>query len=253
MNKSAKATIIVRPPDSIYQSGGRVDNGTFTGRWHFSFEQYYDRDYSHFGTLRVLNDDVLSPGAAWPLHPHRNIELVTYCACGACRHADEQGRGGILKQGWVQHTSVGKGMVHAESNDRSDKPMRFIQMWFLPSEPDLEPAVQQRPVELAERTNVLLPLVSNEHRGALPIVSDAKVFSSHLEKGKHLDHHLTIGHGGYLYVLEGGPVEVDHESIPELGAAKIIGGGSDISIKSDGDSEILFIEVPLAVSNRMGI
>lgn len=253
MNKQSQATIIVRPPDSIYQSGGRIDNGTFSSRWHFSYEQYYDRDYSHFGTLRVLNDDTLSPGAAWPLHPHRNIELVTYCSCGVCRHTDERGRGGALKKGWVQHTSTGKGMMHAEVNDKPDEPTRFIQMWFLPSEPDLEPALQQRPVDISERTNVLLPLVSNEHRGALPIASDAKVFASYLEKGNYVEHHLQIGHGAYLYVTEKGPVRVDNETIPGLGAAKIIGGGSDITITALEDAELLFIEVPLAVRNRMGI
>lgn len=66
--------IIIRPPESIYQARGVIENGTFEGRWHFSFDQYYDPEFEHFGTLRVFNDDTLSPGATWPLHPHRDIE-----------------------------------------------------------------------------------------------------------------------------------------------------------------------------------
>lgn len=251
MEKTAgKATIIVRPPDSIYQSGGRIDNGTFSSRWHLSFEQYYDRDYSHFGTLRVFNDDVFSPGASLPLHPHRNIELVTYCICGVCRHADEHGRGETLERGWVQHITVGKGMMHSEINDRTDEPMRFIQMWFLPSEADLEPSLQQKPVKVEERTNVLLPLVSSAHPEALPIVSDAQVFASFLQTGHSVHHDLPIGHGAYLYVLEGGPLRVNGEALPELAAAKIIGGGSEIKMTAEGDVELLYVVVPLAVSNR---
>jgi quercetin 2,3-dioxygenase len=68
--------------------------------------------------------------------------VVTYCAAGEFVHADEHGKGGLLKKGWVQHTSVGQGMWHSEINNRPDAPMRFIQMWFLPSRVDLEPAVQ---------------------------------------------------------------------------------------------------------------
>ncbi|MBE0429560.1 MAG: pirin family protein [Thermoleophilia bacterium] len=250
---TSKATILVRPPDSIYEAGGRIENGTFQGRWHFSFDQYTERDYSHFGSLRVFNDDTLSPGARWPLHHHRNIEVVTYCAGGVFRHADERGPGGILKKGWVQHTTVGCGISHAEINDSNDAPMRFIQMWFLPSETDLEPSVEQKQVRREERTNLLLPLVSNDHSDALPIVSDAKVFASYLESGRKLVHHLGTGRGAYLYILEGGPVRLNGESLPELAAAKIIGGESEMDLVARENTELLLVEVPLAVSNRMGI
>jgi redox-sensitive bicupin YhaK (pirin superfamily) len=59
-------------------------------------------------------------------------EVVSYCAGGEFRHADEHGVGSILRKGWVQHTTVGRGMWHSEINNRPDEPMRFIQMWFLP-------------------------------------------------------------------------------------------------------------------------
>ena len=142
-----------------------IENGTFHGRWHFSFGEYYDRRYMHFGTLRVFNDDTLSPGAIWPLHPHRDIEVVTYCAAGEFRHADQHGEGGVLKKGWVQHTTVGRGLFHSEINNLPDQPMRFIQMWFAPLRHGLPPSVQQKQVEREERTNRLLALVSNEDPG----------------------------------------------------------------------------------------
>ncbi len=139
--------IQVRDPKSIYQIDGSIKNGKFHGRWHFSFGDYYDPRYKDFGTLRVFNDDTLTPGAVWPLHPHRDNEVVTYCAEGEFRHADEHGVGGVLRKGWVQHTTVGSGMLHSEINNRPDQPMRFIQMWFYPSKYDLPPAVEQKAVE----------------------------------------------------------------------------------------------------------
>lgn len=236
--------IIVRKPESIYQVHGKIQNGTFHGRWHFSFDQYYDPEYTHFGTLRVFNDDTLSPGAVWPLHPHRDNEVVTYCAAGEFRHEDERGKGGILRKGWVQHTTVGKGMWHSEINNKQDEPMRFIQMWFLPSKHGLEPSVEQKRVDKGERANRLLPLVSNKHPSALKIVSDAAVYSCFLQKGKKVTHTLDEKHGAYLYVLEGGTVEVNEKPIPELGAAKIV-DEKEIRVEAQNDAELLLVDVLL--------
>jgi redox-sensitive bicupin YhaK (pirin superfamily) len=171
--------------------------------------------------LRVFNDDTLSPGAIWPLHPHREIEVVTYCAQGEFRHADERGLGGVLKKGWVQHTTVGRGMSHSEINNRADDPMRFIQMWFLPSERGLPPSVEQKQVERPERANKFLPLVSNQDKNALPIHSEARVYSSFLHAGKTIHYLTREGRGVYLYLLEGGPVRINDILLPTLGAAKI--------------------------------
>lgn len=236
--------IVIRPPESIYQAHGRIQNGTFHGRWHFSFDQYYDPEYTRFGTLRVFNDDTLSPGAVWPLHPHRDNEVVTYCAAGEFRHADERGKGGIMKKGWVQHTTVGTGMWHSEINNRADEPLRFIQMWFLPKLRGLEPRVEQKAVTQEERRHRFLPLISNDHPGALPIVSEARVFSCWLAPGTGVEHPMEAGWGAYLYVLEGGPLTVDGHELPALAAAKIIGEPA-LRAQARGEAELLLVEVGL--------
>ncbi len=234
--------ITVRRPDDIYQAEGRIENGTFHGRWHFSFDTYRDPAHRNFGPLRVFNDDTLSPGAVWPLHYHREIEVVTYCAEGVFRHADQRGKGGILKKGWVQHTTVGSGMYHSEINDLPDSPMRFIQMWFTPEKPGLTPSVEQKQVDRAERTNKLLLLVAKGVPDALPIHQDVRIFSSYLERGHSVEHSFQNGRGGYFYVLDGGPVTVNEKEIPEFGAAEII-SGPDIKISANGDTELLLVDV----------
>jgi redox-sensitive bicupin YhaK (pirin superfamily) len=235
---------VIRKPESIYQAQGEIQKGTFRGRWHFSFDQYYDPKYMSFGTLRVFNDDTLSPGAVWPLHPHREIEVVTYCAEGEFRHEDENGKGGILKKGWVQHTTVGSGMWHSEINNRKEAPMRFIQMWFFPSKKGLKPSVEQKPVEKEDRTNRFLLLVSNDYSDALRIFSDAEVYSCFLQTGRKVEHQIKAKRGGYLYVLEGGPVKVNAHQVPTLGAAKL-SGEMKVSVDAEKDAELLLIDVLL--------
>ena len=237
-------TLTIRTPESIYRAQGLIQDGTFRGRWHFSFGDYYVERFVNFGTLRVFNDDTLSPGAVWPLHSHREIEVVTYCAQGEFKHADERGEGGILEKGWVQHTTVGRGMWHSEINNRTDVPMRFIQMWFLPSSLGLSPLVEQMKVEISQRTNRLLPLVSSIHPKALPICSQARVFSSFLEGGNSLSMPLQANWGVYLYLLEGGPVIVNDQAISVYGAA-MIRDQEAIEIAAQKDAELLMVEVML--------
>jgi hypothetical protein len=234
----------VRAPQSIYQVDGTVENGSFHGRWHFSFGDYHDARFEDFGRLRVFNDDTLTPGAVWPLHPHRDNEVVTYVAGGEFRHADEYGKGGVLRKGGVQHTTIGRGMWHSEINNRPDEPMRFIQMWFKPSQRGLDPAVEQRAVEREQRTDRLLPLVSNRRADTLPIVSDAEVYSSFLHGGKREHYDIARGHGVYLYVLEGGPVIVNGATVPALGAAMIT-DETGIDVAADRDAELVLVDVKL--------
>ncbi len=234
--------ITIRKPADIYLASGVIEDGTFLGRWHFSFGEHHDPENMGFGTLRVFNDDTLSPGSVWPLHPHREIEVVTYCAEGEFRHADEHGVGGILKKGWVQHTTVGRGMWHSEINHKKNVEMRFIQMWFHPEKRGLDPSVEQKAVERPERTNRWLPLVSNTHPGALPIRQDAQVHASFLENGRSLEYEIARDRGAYLYVVEGGPITVAGKSLPQFGAAKIV-DEEDVTTVSDADAELLLIDV----------
>jgi redox-sensitive bicupin YhaK (pirin superfamily) len=238
--------IIVRNPQNIYRIDGEIKNGSFHGRRHFSFDQYHDPEYLQFGTLRVFNDDTLSPGAIWPLHPHRDIEVVTYCAEGEFRHEDEHGKGKILKKGWVQHTTVGSGMWHSEINNRPDIPMRFIQMWFLPFQRGLKPSVQQETVEKRDRTDRFLPLVSNDYPDTLPLFSEATVYSSFIQTGKTLSFRPRAGRGVYLSVLEGGPIKVNDRPVLALGAAKIT-EEKEVIVHAEKNAEILLIDVLLVL------
>ncbi|MFX1274350.1 MAG: pirin family protein [Promethearchaeota archaeon] len=236
--------ITIRRPEEIYLARGKIENGTFSGKWHFSFGNNYDPNNINFGTLRVFNDDTLSPGAVWPLHPHTKNEVVTYCAEGEFRHADQNGIGGILKKGWVQHTTIGTGMYHSEINNLPDKPMRFIQMWFYPEQLGLKPSVEQMKVDKKDRTNKLLQLVSNKYENTLPIRSDATVYSCFLEKNNTVSHECIKDWGIYLYVLSGGPIQINQNNLPELSAVKITQERS-LSIQAINDAELLIIEVSM--------
>jgi redox-sensitive bicupin YhaK (pirin superfamily) len=237
--------IAVRRSEAIYTSGGQIENGSFFGRWHFSFGPYRDDSYSGFGCLRVFNDDTLSPGAVWPMHEHHEIEVVTYCAGGVFRHADQNGPGGLLEKGDVQHTTVGTGMLHSEINDSPEHSMRFIQMWFIPCQRALTPSVEQKKVSIADRTDRLYLLVSRAGaEESLQMASEASVYSCFLRRGSSVKFELRPRRGGYLYVLEGGPVALGNIELPPLAAAQIT-NENRLILTAGQDAELLYVDTLL--------
>jgi redox-sensitive bicupin YhaK (pirin superfamily) len=221
-----------------------VDGGWFRARWHYSFDSYYDPAYVQFGTLRVFNDDRLVPGAIWPMHPHRDIEGLTYVVEGSFRHQDDVGGPpGPLPAGSVQRMSLGSGALHSEQNASDTEPMRFIQMWIVPSERGLTPGVEQKVFTREDRTDTLLRVISGDDGDAVLVHQDAHVFVSRLNAGVTVEHALGGGRGAYLYVIEG-DVEVNGERM-ETGSAAQITAEERVGIAATATSELILVDVAL--------
>lgn len=227
----------IRKRDEIYH----IEGGWFSGYWHFSFDTYRDPENTRFGTLRVFNVDTLVPGGVWPLHPHHDIEVITYCADGEFEHGDNLGNDGVLYPGDVQHTTVGSGLWHSEINHSKEKPMTFIQVWIFPRESGLPPSIEQRHVKPEERLNKLLPLVSNIHPDALPIQQDARVYASTLEPRARLEHALAPGQGVYLYVISG-DIRLNDHAMTSGDAAKVW-SGERLDIQAVDRSDLFMVVV----------
>ena len=233
-------TIKIRPDDEISD----VDGGWFRARWHYSFDTYFDPEYMQFGTLRVFNDDRLVPGAIWPMHPHRDIEGLTYVVEGSFRHQDDVGGApGPLPAGSVQRMTLGSGAWHSEQNASEIDGMRFIQMWIMPNEPGLAPGVEQKVFTKDDRTDTLLKVISGDGGDAVLVHQDAHVFVSHLTDGASAEHALCAGRGVYLYVISG-EVAVHGERM-ETGAAAQIRDEPRVEIQASAPSELILVEVSL--------
>jgi redox-sensitive bicupin YhaK (pirin superfamily) len=221
-----------------------VDGGWFRARWHFSFDTYHDPEYMQFGMLRVFNDDRLVPGAIWPMHPHRNIEGLTYVVEGSFRHEDDVGGPpGPLPAGSVQRMTLGRGAWHSEQNASATEPMRFIQMWIMPAELGLEPGVEQKVFTEQDRTDRLLKAISGDDGDAVLVHQDAHVFVSRLNPSVEVSHELGAGRGVYLYVIEG-DADVAGERMTTGDAAEIWDEPS-IPIRADAVAELIAVDAVL--------
>jgi redox-sensitive bicupin YhaK (pirin superfamily) len=220
------------------------EGGWFRARWHFSFDDYFDPDWLQFGSLRVFNDDRLVPGVAWPMHPHRDIEGITYVVEGKFKHADNLGWDDelrVLPAGSVQRMTLGSGAWHSEQNASDTEPMRFIQMWIMPRELGLPPSVEQKVFTKDDRTGRLLQVVSGEGGDAALVHQDAAVYVSALSTGAKVEHQFAAGRGAYLYLIEGA-ISLNGDELSTGDSAKIQDEGS-IALEAGRPSELIMAEV----------
>ena len=233
--------IRIRRDAEIYGKEG----GWFHARWHFSFDEYLDPEWMQFGSLRVFNDDRLVPGVAWPMHPHRDIEGITYVVEGSFQHADTL-RGDdypVLPAGSVQRMTLGSGAWHSEQNASDTEPMRFIQLWIMPREGGLPPSVEQRVFTKEDRTARLLKVISGDNGDAVLVHQDAAVYVSSLPPGASVSHKFEDVGGGYLYLIRGG-IRLGGEALATGDAARI-SEEPELTIEADQGSELILVEVRL--------
>lgn len=221
-----------------------IEGGWFRARWHFSFDTYQDPENDSFGAMRVFNDDRLIPGAVWPLHPHRDVEGLTYVVEGLFGHEDNVGGSfGPLPAGSVQRMTLGSGAVHSERNASKTEPMRFIQIWILPDTPSLKPEVEQRAFTRADRTNRLLKVIGPEGGDAVLVHQDAAVYVAALDPGTELTHRIGPGRGVYAYLIGGAATFAD-QAVATGDAAKVT-DEPELVIRAREASELILVDVPM--------
>ena len=128
---------------------------------HFSFADYFDPKKMNYGPLRVFNDDIVQPTTGFDLHPHRDMEIITYVIHGQLEHKDNQGNHGIIKKGEIQTMTAGSGIMHSEHNPSQTEHLRLLQIWIFSDKKNLKPSWNQRKFTNAERLNRLLPIVTS--------------------------------------------------------------------------------------------
>jgi quercetin 2,3-dioxygenase len=232
--------IDIRRDSEIYDTEG----GWFRARWHFSFDTYEDPENDSFGAMRVFNDDRLVPGAVWPLHPHRDVEGLTYVVEGTFGHEDNVGGAfGPLPAGSVQRMTLGSGALHSELNASRTEPMRFIQIWILPDTAGLKPEVEQRIFTREDRANRLLKVIGPEGGDVVKVHQDASVHVASLEPDVEVAHPIGDGRGVYAYLIDGA-ARFGGDDVSTGDAAKVT-GQPELAIRARERSELILVDVPM--------
>ena len=183
---------------------GRFDHGWLQSAHTFSFADYHDPRHVHFRSLRVLNEDVVAPGTGFGMHPHRDMEILTWILSGELEHRDDMGHREVIRPGEVQVMSAGTGVVHSEQNPSATEPVHLLQIWLFPDRRGLPPRYEQRAADPAAMAGRLLPIATPpDQGGVVTIHQDARVFATRLARGEQVELPVADGRGVWVQVARG--------------------------------------------------
>jgi len=183
---------------------GHANHGWLDSYHTFSFADYYDPAHMGFRSLRVINQDKVAPGAGFPTHPHRDMEIFSYVVSGTIAHKDSMGNGRELKPGQIQLMSAGSGVTHSEFNPSKTEPLHLLQIWILPETRGLTPSYTEWHPSPDSGDQAKILVISPDGRDdSATIHQDADIYRVRLKAGETVSHDLKSGRGLWLQLIEG--------------------------------------------------
>ncbi len=221
---------------------GESRTGWLDSRHTFSFADYWDPAQMGFRALRVINEDRVIPGAGFPTHGHRDMEIVTYVLSGALAHKDSLGNGAVIGPGEVQRMSAGTGILHSEFNASKSEGVHFLQIWIVPDRAGLAPGYEQKTFPPAERHGRLrLVAAPDGAEGAVTLHQDARLYLAALGAGERVTHAIAKGRGLWLQVARG-IVALDGTEMRE-GDGAAVEGQPSVAIAAETEAEVLLFDL----------
>lgn len=221
---------------------GRSDYGWLQSSHTFSFGDYHDQNWEQ-GPLRVINEDYIGPGGGFGMHPHRNMEIITYVLEGAVEHKDSLGSAGIIRPGEIQKMTAGKGIRHSEFNASNESSLHLLQIWIVPNQMNLEPSYEQKTIEKTEDWSIIASPDGPEC--AVTLHQDAILLSAHPPEGKTITYTSGPHRLVWLQVARGA-VECEGEKL-NAGDGAGFEPQDSLQITATADSELLLFDMPFSV------
>ncbi len=221
---------------------GRADHGWLLSYHTFSFAEYYDPREMGWGTLRVINEDRVQPGQGFPLHSHKDMEIISYVLEGELQHRDSMGNGAIIRPGDVQRMSAGTGVQHSEFNPSPSAPVHFLQIWIEPAIRGAKPGYEQKAFSPEDKRGRLRLVASRDgSEGSITIHQDARLYASLLGPSERVSHRIESGRVAYLHLVSGA-ASINGTHLKTGDGAKI-DSEPELDISAEADSELLLFDL----------
>lgn len=210
--------------------------------WHsFSFDQYYDPKHMGFRTLRVINDDRVAAGEGFGMHPHRDMEILTWVLEGALEHSDSMGNGSVIRPGELQKMSAGRGIAHSEYNQSSSEPVHLLQIWILPNKKGVVPSYEQKSFAKDVEGKLRLVASPDGREDSIVLLQDAELYIARLKAGQKVSHELNPDRYAWVQAARGNVTLNGIEMKAGDGAA--VSEEKKLEISASEGSEILLFDL----------
>jgi quercetin 2,3-dioxygenase len=205
----------------------------------FSFDQYFDPQHLQFRSLRVLNEDIVAPGKGFGMHPHKDMEILTWILDGALEHRDSMGTGAVIRPGELQHMTAGSGVMHSEFNPSPQNPTHLLQIWIVPEKKNLKPEYEQLAFPDKDLRGKFHHVAGPQ--APITIHQDADLFIARLDTNDETRHEIKAGRHAWVQVARGNVRLNDVELKQGDGAA--LSKEKEVRIAAQGPAEVLLFDL----------
>lgn len=219
---------------------GFAEHGWLTSRHSFSFAEYYDPRFMGFSALRVINEDWIAPSMGFGMHPHKDMEILTYVLNGAVAHKDSMGNSETVPAGEFQLMSAGMGVRHSEFNPSDTDELHLYQIWIMPNQMGVTPRYEQ--ARFADKMGATLILSPKGDDGSFVVYQDMKLWRHQLDGEQVVALDETRAY--WLQVAKGS-VQIDGKTY-QAGDALAIIDESQFKAVSQSFAEFLLFDLPRA-------
>lgn len=199
-----------------------------------------------FESLRVINDDIVSPSGGFGTHAHDNMEVISYVLEGALEHKDSMGNTSVIRPGEVQRLSAGTGITHSEYNHSKEQEVHFLQIWLLPDMQAIPPSYDQKVFDEDEKRGRVSLVASKTGRAGSVILHQDVDMSVALIDGNEVATYMTSkGRALWVHIASGGVTMNGHEMQGGDGAAVV--EDVKLTFEKGNKAEVLIFDMePLA-------
>lgn len=182
---------------------GTLQEGKLYSRHTFSFAGYFDKNHINWGTLRVINEDIVDAGGGFPMHPHEGYEIFSLVLDGKLSHKDSFGNKEVINADEAQWISAGSGMLHSEFNN-GETPVHFLQIWIRSKKGSVVPEYGTKKLKDIDTKNRLGILASpNGAEGSLKINQNAHFYISDISTGEKIQYDAVEKRKVWIHLISG--------------------------------------------------
>ncbi|NMP28640.1 pirin family protein [Rahnella sp. SAP-1] len=181
------------------QECGKADFGWLQARYTFSFGHYFDPELMGYASLRVLNQEILAPGASFQPRTYPRVDILNLVLQGEAEYRDSEGRSVRINAGEAALLSTQPNISYSEHNLSQTKPLTRMQLWLDACPSHENPLIQKIDIGNASRLLLASP---NGEENSLQLRQQVWIHHIDLQAGEQQDFKIH-GPRAYLQSIHG--------------------------------------------------
>lgn len=182
------------------QECGKADYGWLQARYTFSFGHYFDPELRGYASLRVLNQEVLAPGASFQARIYPKVDVLNLILQGEAEYRDSGGNHIFACSGEAVLLPTQPDISYSECNPSRKQALTRMQLWLSACPNRNNTAIQK--IQLTKKSGCTLLASPDGLEQSLQLRQQIWIYHIQLNTGK--THTINLqGTRAYLQSIHG--------------------------------------------------